>query len=439
LTIVKDFQLSTNYLVFATVQLSNRTAAPLALPAQEWVIGTATPMNVQDRGAMTVGLIWSDGQTTSMMYGARHFSGTGFGCMPKTPNSEYREGASNVVWTAVFNQFFALAAMPQDRAAQVISRKIELPRPDETTLRENPKAVPFPEGYETTLQYPALTLASNQVVQRQFSLYAGPKEYRTLASIAGRFNNNVDQVMGFDTTFPFYRVGGFFSKALLLGMNWLHDRLRISYGWAIIAITVIIKLLFWPLTQASNRSMKQKQALAPEVNALKEKYKDDLQKFFQKQRELYRKNNVSQMGGCLPMLIQIPVFFGRYGMIRTAIELRGAHFLWIADLSQPDTLFVIPGLGIPFNLLPIVYIATARWQSHLTPPSPGMDPAQQKMLRWMPMIFLLILYNFSSGLALYMTVQNLLTIAQTKLIRTPPVQVQPTKAPALTPPQKKRK
>jgi YidC/Oxa1 family membrane protein insertase len=149
------------------------------------------------------------------------------------------------------------------------------------------------------------------------------------------------------------------------------------------------------------------------------------------------------------MLLQMPVFIGLYVMIQSAIELRGDHFLWVADLTKPDTLLVIPGLsfipilgvpgvGLPINLLPLLMGATMLWQSHLAPPSPGMDPSQQKIMRYMPLIFMLFLYNFSAGLTLYWTVQNLLTIAQTKLTRLHDP-VPPGKGPVLTPPQKKRK
>jgi YidC/Oxa1 family membrane protein insertase len=289
-----------------------------------------------------------------------------------------------------------------------------------------------PEGVQAALVYPAQTLAANTSLERQIVFYAGPKEYRTLALIADRFNNRADYVM----QFGFF---GFFAKGLLLAMNWLHDVTKLGYGWVIVLITVIIKLVFWPLTAASTRSMKRMQALAPEINALKEKYKDDQQKFVQKQMELWKKNKVSPVSGCLPMLIQTPVFIGFFTMIRSAIELRGAHFLWVADLSKPDTLFLIPGIDFPFNLLPLLMGASMLWQSHLQPPSPGMDPAQQKMMRYMPLLFLVFLYNYSAGLALYWTVNNLLTIVQTKLTRSnqplaPSVTVSP-----LTPSSKKKK
>jgi len=254
-------------------------------------------------------------------------------------------------------------------------------------------------------------------------------------------------VMNFGTGFAsFWGVGTFFAKLLLSAMNALHDLTTLGYGWTIVLITVLIKLLFWPLTAASTRSMKKMQALAPEMAALKEKYKDDVQKQTQKTWELYKKHKVSPMSGCMPMLVQMPVFIGFFTMIRSAIELRGASFLWAADLSKPDTLFMIPGItflpvistpdGMPFNLLPLLMGGAMLWQSHLTPASPGMDPAQQKMMRWLPAIFILFLYNYSSGLALYWTVNNLLTILQTKMTK---MNVPAAPTPALTPAPKSKK
>ncbi len=287
----------------------------------------------------------------------------------------------------------------------------------------------MPKGYVASFLYPPVTLAAGQKSEHQVFIFAGPKEYRTLAKVASQFNNNADVVMGFGGFF------GFFSKGLLLAMNWLHDTFKLGYGLAIIAITVIIKTLFWPLTQASTRSMKRMAALQPQMKVLQAKYKDDPAKMNKKMMEFWKENKVNPMGGCLPMVLQMPVFIGFFYMIRSAIELRGASFLWIADLSKPDTLFMIPGLNFPFNLLPLLMGATMLWQSHLTPPSPGMDPMQQKMMRYMPLIFLFMLYNFSAGLTLYWTVQNLLSIAQMKLTKTtqPVTAVAPVAANALPP------
>jgi YidC/Oxa1 family membrane protein insertase len=358
------------------------------------------------------------------------FSGSGFGCMRGAPRSEYLAGSNNVVWAAAHNQFFALMAMPKEPVAQIIVRPVSLP--------QFPNIEPIPgapalRGIQTALVYPTTNLVAHQAVERQIVFFAGPKEYRLLARIGDQFQNQADLVMNFGKFF------GFFAKTLLLAMNWLHDVTRLGYGGTIVLITVLIKVVFWPLTAASTRSMKRMQVLAPEMAALKEKYKDDMQKFTQKQWELYRKHKVSPMSGCLPMAIQMPVFFGFFTMIRSAIELRGARFLWIADLSKPDTLFMIPGTAFPFNLLPLLMGGSMLWQSHLTPPSPGMDPTQAKMMRYMPLMFLVFLYTYSSGLALYWTVNNVLTIVQTKLTKMNQTPVSPAAVSVLTPVSKKKK
>jgi len=429
LRISKEFHLGSNYLVKASVRLENASDQPLTLPAQEWVVGTATPMGPDDNG-MNVGAMWCNG-TNSVDRSASYFSTntTAFFIFPRVPKTEYLAGSNNVVWAAAHNQFFTLLAMPKEPAFQVVSRPVNLP--SLTTDDQTPGAPP--QGIQTALVYPTTTLAAKQSVERQIVFFAGPKEYRTLARIGEEFQNRADLVMAFGSFW------GFFAKALLLAMNWVHDVTRAGYGLTIVLITVIIKVLFWPLTAAATRSMKRMQVLAPEMKALKEKYKDDMQKFTQKQWELYRKHKVSPMSGCLPMAIQMPVFIGFFTMIRSAIELRGARFLWIADLSKPDTLFMIPGTAFPFNLLPLLMGGSMLWQSHLQPPSPGMDPAQAKMMRYMPLMFLVFLYSYSSGLALYWTVNNVLTIVQTKLTKMnqPPAPTAPTSV--LTPASKKKK
>jgi YidC/Oxa1 family membrane protein insertase len=437
LVLAKEFHISSNYLVSASVSLKNSSDRPLAVPAQEWVIGTATPMGPDDNG-MYLGAMWYNGTNTPQDCALSYFnkSTTTFFFFPRIPKTVYEAGAGHVVWAAAHNQFFALIAMPGQPAQEIAASPVSLP--PLTIDNQIPTAPPM--GIQTALIYPAQTITANSSVERQITFYAGPKEYRALALIGAKFNANLDQVLGFDQVPPFYSFGGFFAKGLLLTMNWLHDVTKLGYGWVIVLITVILKLIFWPLTAASTRSMKRMQALAPEVAALKEKYKDDQQKFVQKQMELWKKNKVSPMGGCLPMLIQTPVFIGFYTMIRSAIELRGAHFLWVSDLSKPDTLFMIPGLDFPFNLLPLLMGASMLWQSHVTPPSPGMDPSQQKIMRYMPLLFLVFLYNFSAGLALYWTVNNLLTIMQTKLTKSkqPVVPLAAVVSP-LTPLSKKKK
>ncbi|MEW6301984.1 MAG: membrane protein insertase YidC [Verrucomicrobiota bacterium] len=435
LYLVKEFTPGSNYLLHTTVRLENRSSEPVRLPQHEWVIGAATPLGFEDE-SLYVGLIWYDGQRTDKV-GASWFANKTLGCFPGTPRAEHIATGTNFVWAATHNQFFTVAVIPKEPAPQLVARSVPLPSPTRAEKEQHPKALDKQEGYQGAFVYPEQTLAPGQALVREYEVYAGPKEYNVLAKLGTQFNNNLDLIMEYGGFF------GFFSKALLLSMNALHN-LGLSYGWAIIVITIIIKLLFWPLTNASTKSMKRMALLGPKMKEIQDKYKEDPQKMNQKMMEFMRENKVNPLGGCLPMLVQMPVFFGFFFMIRSAIELRAAEFLWICDLSSPDTLFVIPGLGLPFNLMPLLMGVTMLWQAHLTPPSPGMDPMQQKIMKYMPLMFLGILYNFSSGLTLYWTVQNLLTIAQTKLTKTDPAPGKGAPAPAPSPkvpiaPKKKRK
>lgn len=424
LVMIKDFKPTSNYLFEASVRIENRAQEPVTVSAQEWVVGTAAPMNALDTQVdTTVGLMWSDGEKTHDTPKSWFDNKSFMGCITgrQDPRNEYRGGAENIKWVAAHNQFFAMVAMPPTNAPSVVARRLALPKPTTEELPEG-STVPSvaPAGFQTAISYPGITLAAGGAFERTMTFYAGPKEYRLLAKIANDRGNNLDGLMNF----------GFFgvvSKPLLLGMNWLHSTLSFGYGLAIVVITFIIKMVFWPLTAASTRSMKRMSALQPQMKALQEKFKDDPAKMNRKLMEFMRENKVSPLGGCLPMLLQIPVFFGFFTMIRSAIELRGAHFLWVTDLSQPDTLFY--AAGFPINLLPLLMGVTMFWQAQLTPPSPGMDPTQQKIMKYMPLMFMVFLYNYSAALTLYWTTQNLLTILQTKLTKTAdPAKVAPAPA-----------
>ena len=172
------------------------------------------------------------------------------------------------------------------------------PRPQRGNPPKHPNANPNPKAYLNAFVYPATTLGANENVDHH-TLFTGPKEYNTLARLGKQTNEGVDAVMGFTGFF------GVFAKGLLLTMNKLVDW-GLSYGWAIVAITVIIKILFWPLTQASTRSMKRMSALQPQMKAIQDKYKEDPQKMNRKLMEFMRENKVSPLGGCLPILLQLP-------------------------------------------------------------------------------------------------------------------------------------
>jgi len=397
-----DLGPETNHLFTLRVRIENPSDKPIAVPSRELVVGAATPIGPLD-DPMTQGAFWYNGVKAQNIKEA-WFANRTLGCFPGTPRGQYQEGAGNVAWAAPDNQFFAIAAIPQQPAPQVIIDKIELPPPDTNGIASPPR-YPLTNGYQVALAYPGATLAPGQSIDNAYTFYAGPKEYKVLGKLGQEMGNDLDAIMDFSGP------SGFFSKGLLIAMNGLHAT-GLGYGWCIVAITVIIKLIFWPLTASATRSQKRLQALQPQMKAIAEKYKDDAAKKNEKTMEFMKQNKVNPMGSCLPTLIQIPVFFGFYYMLRSAIELRGVHFLWAFDLSQPDTVFYMG--TIPVNPLPLIMGATQFWQMHMTPPSPGMDPAQQRIMKFMPLMFLAFFYRMSSGLTLYWTISNLLSILQMK-------------------------
>ncbi|MCP5522842.1 MAG: membrane protein insertase YidC [Verrucomicrobiales bacterium] len=400
LRIVKEFVPSTNHQMLVSLRIENLTNTPVALPELELTLGTSVPGELKEQPRF-LGVQYFNGAKPRLVndaWFANHLMGCG--CLPGTPRPEFRsEGVSNIVWASVPNRFFTLITAPETPAYQLVARKTQLDWPEADDLGRK-----RPVGYEASLIYPPAVIPAGGNVEHRLTLYAGPKEYNALAQLG----KSQDLAMNFTSIF------GWFAKALLLSMNGVHA-LGLSYGLTIIVITVIIKTLFWPLTQASTRSMKRMQALQPQMKEIQTKYKDDPRKMNMKLMEFMKQNRVSPLGGCLPMLLQIPVFIGFYQMLQSAVELRGAGFLWACDLSQPDTIATV--FGFPINPLPLIMGATQLWQMRMTPPSPGMDPTQQKMMQYMPLMFIVILYSFPAGLALYWTVQNLLSILQMKLTK----------------------
>lgn len=222
-----------------------------------------------------------------------------------------------------------------------------------------------------------------------FIVYAGPKEYNRLQDL----NVGLEHVIDF----------GFFSilaRPLFWILKFFYKFLG-NYGWAIVLLTIIVRIPFIPLINKSQKSMKKMQELQPKLTELRERYKNDPQKMQKETLEMYKKYKVNPMGGCLPMLLQIPVFFALYKVLMIAIELRGAPFmLWVTDLSAKD----------PYYILPIVMGITMVIQQKMTPTS--LDPKQNKLMMLMPVIFTFMFLNFASGLVLYWLVNNILSILQ---------------------------
>ena len=251
---------------------------------------------------------------------------------------------------------------------------------------------------------PVIALEGKPGVNK-FILYAGPKAYDNLKAM----NVGLEHIVDF----------GFFS-ILAVPLFWvlkLFYKLTGNYGWAIVLLTTLVRIPFIPLINKSQKAMKKMQAIQPRMAEVREKYKKDPQRMQKEMMELYKTHKVNPLGGCLPMLLQIPVFFALYKILLISIELRNAPFmLWIKDLSGPDTLFghlpaALPLIGgFAIGPLPLLMGLTMLIQQKMTPTS--LDPAQNKMMMFMPIIFTFLFLNFASGLVLYWLMNNIFSIAQ---------------------------
>jgi YidC/Oxa1 family membrane protein insertase len=202
------------------------------------------------------------------------------------------------------------------------------------------------------------------------------------------------------------------AKPMLWGMNWA-NRFTRNYGIDIILLTILIKIIFYPLSLKSYKSMKQMQKLKPMIDKLREKYKDDKEKLNKEMMDIYKTKGINPLGGCLPMVVQIPVFFALYRVLMQAIEFRHAPFmLWINDLAAPEDLFSFTAAGytIPIRILPLVMGITMFIQQKMTPMSA--DPMQEKMMLFMPILFTFLFWSFPTGLVLYWLVNNVISIGQ---------------------------
>ncbi|MSP36966.1 MAG: membrane protein insertase YidC [Deltaproteobacteria bacterium] len=235
----------------------------------------------------------------------------------------------------------------------------------------------------------------------RYTLFIGPKDFDLLESMGKGFERAID--------FGYF---GFVSKPLLNILHFFH-RFTASYGVDIIILTILIKLLMWPLTHKSMASMKSMQKLAPQMEKLKEKFANDKEQLNREIMELYKRNGVNPLGGCLPMVLQLPVFYGLYSVLGTPIELRHAPFLWIQDLARPDWeslpfIFNDWHLGVP--ILTILMGASMFLQQWMTPTAG--DPNQRKMMMLMPLMFTFMFVSFPAGLTVYWLVNNVLSIVQ---------------------------
>ena len=388
------------YSIVYEVSLSISGEEPLRLDGLSLACGgmTSEPGGQQAKlariGAIDLGVeVARDWKERPLALTARKIgklSGGGTVCHVDTP----------AAWVAVHNKYFLMYVTPEQSAFTGTEAGV-------VTVGEGDATVTWLRG---RCQVAPVEVKPGEPTVLRFHGYVGPKEHRRLRTLGP----NVDGVMGLDLfMFPGLHMAwmGAISKAILYSLIWFAARLdgAWGFGYAIILITVIIKLLFWPLTHHSTVSMRRMQKLQPLIQEIKEKHKDDAATMNRKIWDLHREHKASPLGGCLPILLQIPIFFALFNTLRGAIELRQASFLWVSDLSQPDTVLSLGGL--PIRPLAIVMGITMILQQYLSPSSG--DPTQKRMMMFMSIFFLFLFYGMPSGLNLYWTVNQVLTIGQT--------------------------
>jgi YidC/Oxa1 family membrane protein insertase len=330
----------------------------------------------------------------------------GRGCVGKPamtrplPGSIRERIKRDMDWVAAKNKFFVQILAPAEGSTGIdlIAERTRSPGETEADPRSWDQVATL-KRVTAAARFAPRPLAAGETYTRSMSYYVGPKEMASLRPLGHRQAEIMD--------FGMFR---WVCEGLLWALVTLY-KLIPNYGVAIILLTLIVRVVFWPLTHKGTESMKRMQEIQPKLNELKEKFKDKPQKLQQETMAMYREHKINPLGGCLPMLIQIPVFFALYNVLRSGIEMRFAPFLWIPDLSAPEGLLagVLPG-GWTLNILPLLMAATQAWQQHLTPT--GGDPAQQKMMMFMPLIMLMFLYSMPSALVLYWTANQVLMIIQ---------------------------
>ncbi len=389
------------YLLSFDLQLQNATPAAVNLSQWSIFLGESAP-TYQAEVAQQTGYFWHE-------TGDMHFAHVGSfkgGMMSAANPNQLVTSTTNVEYAGVTNQFFATVLRPMEPAVTNVWA-----RSSTHVLAPNAKPV---ASVNAGLFLPTIVLEPEQQKTLSYRIFIGPKHNDMLRKMEAHWGEGWGHVMQY----------GWFdivSRTLNWILNFYHKLLdgvakNWSWGLSIIFLTITVRTVIWPLHAKSTHTMKRMAKLQPKMAELKEKYPDDPNKLNTEMMGLYKKYGINPLGGCLPMLLQIPIFFGFYRMLQYAVELRGQGFLWVHDLSQPDTLTYIA--GIPINILPIVMAITSFVQIRMVPMTG--DKMQQNIMKFMPLMFFFFCYNFASALALYWTTQNIFSIGQTWLMNKVP-------------------
>ncbi|MDD4818496.1 MAG: membrane protein insertase YidC [Victivallaceae bacterium] len=307
-------------------------------------------------------------------------------------DDDYNHDTAPMSWIGVSNKYFA-AALGADRPFTPVFERVQYDAKDKRYLA----------GIAARLDNVTVPAAGAAPLSFHFNYFAGPKVADALTGLAP----NADNMMHLS-----YRWLDPLANLMLNVLLWLHKFCG-SYGWSIIILTLIVRLLLFPITRRANLSMKRMAAVQPKIKAIREEFKDRPELMNQKTMELYRTEKINPLGGCLPLLLQFPIFIALYAALSGAVQLRHVGFWWSPDLAGPDTVAHL--FGLPVNPLVLSMTLLMVLQQHMTPTA--MDPMQKKMMYLMPLVMLFFFYDLPSGLTLYWTVSQIFSILQMYLQR----------------------
>ncbi len=409
-TWTRIYTLGNDYGITVQDTLTNAGSTEAVLPAYTVSIGRAKPLQVRDHYQSASNQYLGAGWLTTTKFHlttVTAFNPGGWFFNPGAPKDMVTSlsiDPNPLRWLAVQDQFFAVLLTPDPHHPIAQGSFLCFNKRDEKGY--------IPQADEPDIEafadFPELHLPAGQSVALNYALYAGPREYDRL----NKMGDNQGELMNYDGWLPFSLL-----IVPMLGVLHFFNGVFHSYGVAIIMLTLLIKGITWPLQSIANRSGKRMQALAPRIKELQAKYKDQPEKISAETMGLYREYGVNPLGGCLPAFVQMPVFFSLFYMLQNAVELRGRHFLWVKDLTQPDTVFSMP-LGVDIfgishlviNPLPVMVTALMMVMMRMTPQMG--DPQQQKIAQFMPLFFLFLFYNFAAALSLYYVINNCVAIIQ---------------------------
>lgn len=400
------------YLLNYKLELENTSQAPISLNNFSLYLGEASPL-YQNETVSQTGFFWHENNSMTFK-SCSVFSG---GLFSEAKPSFSQTPSNGIEYAGVTNQFFTtLIRQLKPTLSTIQAEKIVV------QLQPGQKAL---SGVQASFTLPSAFIAPGKSEAFDYQVFIGPKHNPMLRNMEKSFGKGWGDIMQYGSWLqivarPLNSLLNFYHNLIAgYAKNW-------AWGLAIILLTITIRTILWIPHAKSTRSMKRMSKLKPEMDKIREKFGDDPQKMNTETMGLYRKYGINPIGGCLPMLLQIPVFFGFFKMLQYAVELRHQPFLWVNDLSQPDTLkfidlpFALPLLGshIPINILPVVMMITSVLQMRMMPKTG--DQNQQRMMQFMPLLFFFFCYNYASALALYWTTQNIFSIIQTWIMNRVP-------------------